>query len=104
MSQEEILEKALDNPIGSKSLEKLVKNKNNMLIITSDHKRPVPSKITLPILLKRIRKSNPNIKIKILIATGFHKPTTKEEIIDKFGKEVIEKETFIVHYQQMIIL
>ena len=97
MTQEEIVEKALDNPIGSKPLEELVKNKNNMVIITSDHTRPVPSKITLPILLKRIRKSNPTIKITILIATGFHRKTTKEEMIDKFGKEVVEKENFVVH-------
>ena len=60
MSQEEIVERALDNPIGSKSLEELVKDKNNMVIITSDHTRPVPSKITLPIILRRIRKELPN--------------------------------------------
>ena len=44
MSQEEIVEKALDNPIKSESLEDLVKGKKNMVIITSDHTRPVPSK------------------------------------------------------------
>lgn len=97
MSQEEIVERALDNPIGSKSLEELVKDKNNMVIITSDHTRPVPSKITLPIILRRIRKANPNIDIKILIATGFHRPTTREEMINKFGREIVENETIINH-------
>ena len=97
MSQGEIVERALDNPIGSKSLEELVKDKNNMVIITSDHTRPVPSKITLPIILRRIRKANPNIDIKILIATGFHRPTTREEMINKFGREIVENETIINH-------
>ena len=97
MSQEEIVEEALDNPIGSKSLEELVIGKNNMVIITSDHTRPVPSKITLPILLRRIREVNPNIDIKILIATGFHRPTTREEMISKFGLEIVENETIINH-------
>lgn len=97
LTQEEIVEEALDNPIGSKSLEELVKGKNNMVIITSDHTRPVPSKITLPILLRRIRKVNPSIDIKILIATGFHRPTTREEMINKFGREIVENETIINH-------
>ena len=97
ISQDEIVNKALDNPVGSNSLEELVKGKNNMVIITSDHTRPVPSKITMPILLKRIRKVNPSIHIKILIATGFHRPTTKEEMINKFGKTVTENEEIINH-------
>ncbi|AYD40371.1 nickel-dependent lactate racemase [Clostridium fermenticellae] len=95
--EKDIVEKALDNPIGSPSLEELVKGKNNMVIISSDHTRPVPSKIMTPILLRRIRKANPDIKIKILIATGFHRLTTKEELIDKFGREVVENEEIIVH-------
>ncbi|ERK31438.1 nickel-dependent lactate racemase [Clostridium intestinale] len=97
ISQDEIVNKALDNPVGSKSLEELVKGKNNIVIITSDHTRPVPSKITMPILLKRIRNVNPNINIKILIATGFHRPTTKEEMINKFGKTIAENEEIINH-------
>lgn len=78
--EEALVEQALDNPIGSVKLEDLVKGKKNMVIITSDHTRPVPSKITMPILLRRIREVNPGIDITILLATGFHRPTTKEEI------------------------
>lgn len=96
-SQEEIVHKALDNPIGTVSLEEIVKDKKNMVIITSDHTRPVPSKITMPILLSRIRKVNPNIDIKILIATGYHRPTTREEMINKFGIDIVENEAIINH-------
>lgn len=97
LSQEEIVEKALDNPIESESLEQLVEGKKNMVIITSDHTRPVPSKITMPILLRRIRSVNPDIDIKILIATGFHRPTTHEELVNKFGEEIVKNENIIVH-------
>ena len=100
LTQEEIVHKALDNPIGSKRLEELVKDKKNMVIITSDHTRPVPSKITLPILLKRIRDGNPSIDIKILISTGFHRATTHEEMIDKFGAEIVKNEKIVVHDSQ----
>jgi len=100
LTQEEIVNDALNNPIGSKTLEELVKDKKNMVIITSDHTRPVPSKITLPILLKRIRSVNRDIEIKILIATGFHRPSTREEMINKYGEEIVEKEVLINHISQ----
>ncbi|SHJ99431.1 Nickel-dependent lactate racemase [Anaerobranca californiensis DSM 14826] len=96
-SETEIVEKALDNPIGSPSLEELVKGKKNMVIITSDHTRPVPSKITLPILLRRIRNANPDIDVTILIATGFHRATTHDEMIRKFGEEIVKNEKMVNH-------
>ncbi|MGI6485209.1 MAG: nickel-dependent lactate racemase [Thermoanaerobacterales bacterium] len=97
LSEQEIVEKALDKPIGSKKLEEMVVGKQNMVIITSDHTRPVPSKITMPILLNRIRKANPNINIKILIATGFHRATSKQELFDRFGDKIARNEEIIVH-------
>jgi nickel-dependent lactate racemase len=100
LSQEELVGKALDNPIGSEKLEELVKNKKSMVIITSDHTRPVPSKITMPILLKRVRKVNPKIDITILIATGFHRATTHEELLNKFGEEIVRNEKIVIHDSQ----
>ncbi len=84
-SETELIADALKAPIGSEKLSLLVKNKNNILIITSDHTRPVPSHLTLPALLKEIRAGNPTANIKILVATGFHRLTTKEEMESKFG-------------------
>ncbi|WP_129595904.1 nickel-dependent lactate racemase [Anaerophilus nitritogenes] len=99
-SQTEIVNHALNHPIGSKKLEELVIGKKNMIIITSDHTRPVPSHITLPIMIKRIRKANPCIDIKILIATGYHRPTTKEELIFKCGEEIVKNEKFVMHFSK----
>ena len=72
MSPPELVEASLDHPIGSLKLEALVKGKKNIVIISSDHTRPVPSKIITPILLRRIRAAKPDANIKILVATGFH--------------------------------
>jgi len=96
-SQEDIVQNALNNPIQSERLAYIAKEAKNVLLITSDHTRPVPSKITLPILLKEIRAMNPDIKIKILIATGFHRPTTREEMIQKFGSDIVNNEEIINH-------
>ena len=96
-TQEELVELALDNPIGSETLEELVKGKKDMVIITSDHTRPVPSKVTMPIMLRRIRAVNPDIQITILVATGFHRPTTHEELVNKLGEEIVRNEKIIIH-------
>ena len=99
-TQEELVQEALENPIGSVRVSELAKGKKKIVVITSDHTRPVPSKVTLPIYLREIRKGNPDADITILIATGFHRPTTKEEMIDKFGADVVAKEHFVVHMSQ----
>ncbi len=99
-TQEELVQKALENPIGSVPVSELAKGKKKIVIVTSDHTRPVPSKVTLPLYLKEIRKFNPDCEISILIATGFHRPTTPEEMVDKFGKDLVEKEHFVMHVSQ----
>jgi nickel-dependent lactate racemase len=96
-TQEELVESCLDNPIGSPKLEELAKDKKNICIISSDHTRPVPSKIITPILLRRIRTAQPDAKIKILVATGFHRPSTRQELIDKYGQEIVEREQIVMH-------
>lgn len=96
-SQEQIVQDALDNPIGSPRLRELAKGKGKILVITSDHTRPLPSHITLPLYLAEIRKGNPQAEITILIATGMHRPPTEEEIRAKFGAEAAKKERFVIH-------
>ena len=84
----ELVRKALEAPVGSKRLCELAKGKKNVVIIASDHTRPVPSKIIIPQMLKEIRCGNPDADITILIATGCHRGTTKQELIAKFGEDI----------------
>ncbi len=97
MSQEALVETSLDHPIGSLTLEEMVKGKKKITIISSDHTRPVPSKITMPILLKRIRAVEPKASISILVATGFHRPSTQEELISKYGEDIVANEKIVMH-------
>ena len=96
-SPEQLVETSLDDPIGSPRLDELVKGKKNIVIISSDHTRPVPSQIITPILLRRIRSAQPDANIKILVATGFHRPSTKQELINKYGQEIVEHEQIVMH-------
>lgn len=96
-AQQRRVEQALGHPIGSVRLEDLAAGKKTATVITSDHTRPVPSRITLPLLLERLRRGNPEIAISILVATGCHRATSPAELRDKFGDALVSRETFILH-------
>ena len=93
----ELVEEALANPIGTPRLRELAVGKEKVVIVTSDHTRAVPSKITLPILLAEIRAGNPKAEITILIATGLHRPTTEAEQRSMFGDAIVDNERIAVN-------
>ena len=97
MGQSELVEAALAAPIGSDTLENLAVGKENVVLIASDHTRPVPSKVLVPPMLRAIRRGNPDANITILIATGCHRGTTKDELIEKFGPEIVANERIVIH-------
>ena len=95
--QRALVEEAMANPIGTQRLEQLVQGKEKIVLIASDHTRPVPSKVLVPPMLSAIRRGNPDAELTILIATGCHRGTTKEELIEKFGAEIVESERIVIH-------
>ena len=98
-SETQIVKDAIQNPINSKRLCELVKGKNNIVMIASDHTRPVPSKVIMPVVLEEIKAGNPDAKLTVLIATGFHRPTTREELVYKFGEDIVNRDDikFVIH-------
>lgn len=97
ITEKEIVERALRNPIDSIPLDEIARDKKTAVLITNDHTRAMRSMVTLPILLEEIRRHNPDIDITILIATGLHRPTTEEEMRSMFGDEVVNNEKILVH-------
>ena len=95
--QQSLVLAALENPIGSLPLPEIARGKEKIVVITSDHTRPLPSAITLPLYLAEIRKGNPHADITILIATGVHRAPTKEEMLSKFGEGIVNHEKLLVH-------
>ena len=93
----ELVAAAMNSPYGGVALHQMAQPAKNAVIICSDHTRPVPSKDIIPAMLKELRKGNPDIDITILVATGFHRLTTKDELISKFGAEIVQNEKIIVH-------
>ena len=93
----ELVLDAMEHPIGTPKLSVMAEGKKKVVIIASDHTRPVPSKIIIPPMLAEIRKGSPDADITILISTGCHRETTKEELIHKFGPEIVASEKIVVH-------
>ena len=95
----DIVREAMMHPIDSPRLCELAKGKPDCVIIISDHTRPVPSRDILPPMIEELRLGNPDIKITLLVSTGFHRPTTVEELKDKLGEELYEefKNDIVIH-------
>lgn len=96
-SQEQLVLDALEHPIGTPRLRELARGKKKILLVTSDHTRAVPSKITLPLLLGEIHAENPDADITILIATGLHRATTETEQRRMFGDAIVDHEKIAVN-------
>ncbi len=95
--QQQLVRQALENPIGSAPLHELARGKDKVVVITSDHTRPLPSAITLPIYLEEIRRGNPDADITILIATGVHRFPTEAEKRAKYGDAICDHEKLVTH-------
>ena len=96
-SGEETVKEAMAHPYGGVTLKELAKGKPDCTIIISDHTRPVPSRDILPAMLRELREGNPDIEITLLVATGFHRLTTMDELVHKLGPEIASSEKIVVH-------
>jgi nickel-dependent lactate racemase len=96
-SEEDIVKKAIINPIGVPRLKDLARDKKKIVVISSDHTRPVPSHITMPLILNEIRQGNPKAEIAILVATGYHRSSTEAELREKYGDKIVDKEKIVIH-------
>lgn len=94
-----IVQAALENPDQSPRLRDLGRGKKNIVIIASDHTRPVPSRVTMPLLLDEIRLGNRDASLTLLISTGLHRPSTEEEMNEKFGRALLERFNDVVNHR-----
>ena len=83
------IDSAVDNPISCQPLSALAAGKRSAAISVCDITRPAPNAITLPPLLRRLHQAGiPSDAITILIATGLHRPATKDEIERIVGPQI----------------
>jgi len=94
-SSDEIIH-ALKNPIGA-SLSNL-KCAKNVVIVTSDLTRPVPNKLILPPLIAELEAIGiKKEQITLLIGTGMHRVSPKDEFPKLVGEELAKEIKIISH-------
>jgi len=96
-SGREIVRAALESPIGSPRLRDLARGRKSCIVIISDHTRPVPSKDILPEMFAELEAGSPGIEITLLVATGFHRPTTTAELEAKLGADIMRRVRIVLH-------
>lgn len=96
-SESSIIREAMRHPVASQTLGEMARGKRSAVILCSDHTRPVPSRIILPCILEELRRTNPEIDITLLIATGLHRSTTRKELSAKFGEKILKEERIEIH-------
>jgi nickel-dependent lactate racemase len=64
-SPDELIRGAIGDPIGTLPLSELVYGKRKVVLLASDHTRPVPSKLIVSQLFAEIQCGNPNAEINI---------------------------------------
>jgi nickel-dependent lactate racemase len=108
-SEDEIIEEALLQPIGSSPLHEILEWCQDVLILVDDYTRPTPTQKILPRLMKELERGEIKREgIRFLIASGTHRPMTEEEILKKFGKEIPKQYLILNHHwwdsSQMVYL
>jgi nickel-dependent lactate racemase len=89
---------ALEKPIGSAPLAKLVKSTDKVAIIIDDFTRPTPKREILSCLLDHLDKYGVAKKqIDVIFATGTHRPVSRAEIEENFGSKLSQEIRFSNH-------
>jgi nickel-dependent lactate racemase len=90
--QQRVVVEALENPIGTLKLERMLKPDQKIVIMVDDLTRPTPAADILPPILKRIEKRGiADEAVSIFMGMGTHRPLTEEELRIKLGDGVRER-------------
>ncbi len=92
------IERALNEPFGTKRLNELAKPGDKVAIVANDHTRSTPSRlIVLPILAELNKAEVRDSDITIIVGGGIHRPTSAEEMKALFGEEILQRVRVINH-------
>lgn len=97
----EIVERGFSQPIGSPRLCDLARGCSRVLVLCDDNTRPTPVKLMLPPILEQLAKAGVGKdEISILVAGGTHRLMSEDEIIGRFGQQVVDNYHVFCHQWQ----
>lgn len=89
---------AIENPIGTPPLRSIARGRSDAAVVISDITRPVPNRLILPQIIEAIRRGGiPDERITILIATGTHRPNTRQEVEEMVGTGILDRHPYRNH-------
>ncbi|MBI5441593.1 MAG: nickel-dependent lactate racemase [Deltaproteobacteria bacterium] len=95
----DLVEEALDRPIGARRLEEEVRPGQRVAIVVSDQTRLWQrADIVVPCLLERLRRAGVRERdVAIVVAVGMHRPAATEDMVKVVGREVFERVEVVSH-------
>ena len=91
-NEEVIVRNAMEHPIGSHRLSKIVYSGQTVAVVTSDITRPVPSKLLLPFVLNELNAGGVRDEdITVVFALGIHRKHTEEEQRRLVGDDIFDR-------------
>lgn len=93
-----LIREAMDHPTGTMCLERMAKPDDEILIVINDHTRPGPTKEMVEAIIDRLHQACvPDNNIELIVATGSHRGSTKEELQHMVGLDIMEKYKIHMH-------
>ena len=97
------IEQALDHPHAGLPLAELARGRKSAAISVCDITRPVPNRVTLPQILRRLEQGGiARDSVTILIATGLHRAATDAEIREIVGDDIAATVRVVNHYARAL--
>jgi len=88
LDSENEIKRALENPVGTRTLEKLISPTDEVCIVTSDITRPCPTHLMLPPILDILKNAGiPYDNITVVFGLGSHRKHTRKEMEKLVGEE-----------------
>lgn len=92
------IRRAVANPVGTPPLHELARSRRNVVIISDDNTRVTPTRRIVPLLLDELNQAGvPDSSIRVIIASGTHRPMTAGEIDEKYGEPVRSRVPVLNH-------
>jgi nickel-dependent lactate racemase/CMP-N-acetylneuraminic acid synthetase len=101
------IQKAVLSPIASPRLSELAKGKSSVCIAVDDLTKPTEAFRVLPFVTDELRQGGiEDDNIYVLMSTGTHRPLTREDMVKKLGKEIVERFRVYNHnaYQNNVLI
>lgn len=92
------IERALREPLGSKTLSDIVKSEHKVAIVVDDATRPAPSNLMVPPILDELNMAGVKEEnIAVIFGCGTHRAVAREEAVRLLGEDVLNRAEVISH-------